>query len=333
MATQISRAENRLAEKTALLCPSCGWPVGSAPLEMMGASSLFACANCDLHFWHPCALQDATWHEAVYQGRDASLPPLEPGHRFFLADPHAPRGGTLLDVGCGVGNFLQAARGAGYEVTGIELNRNAVRFAQERLGLREVYPLALEQFTHKFPGRKFDVVTFFEVLEHQDRPREFLEQIRLRLTPGGHVALSVPNRNRWQKGRETLDYPPNHLTRWSPRALVNFLSAVGLEVLSLREEPLGVKRAASVMSSGLRTGLAQKIAGENPPTPSDLAGLEPQALEAAIERVRSRRHRLSARLAQMKNYALIPAALAALPYLRWRKYRGLYLYCLAKQKE
>ena len=79
---------------------------------------------------------------------------------------------------------------------------------------------------------------------------------------GGYISLSVPNRGRWQKGVETLDYPPNHLTRWSPLALRNFLEKNGFEVLSMKEEPLNIRRAAQVLSMGLRTGLVAKIAGE-----------------------------------------------------------------------
>ena len=83
-------------------------------------------------------MPDANWYERMYGGRDEELLPLEPGHKYFLADPRAPLSGELLDIGCGTGNFLAAARDAGYSVTGIELDRNAARFAKERLGLQRV---------------------------------------------------------------------------------------------------------------------------------------------------------------------------------------------------
>ena len=313
-------------------CPACGAPSNRPALEIFHSASLYECTECDLHFWHPAAMPDAAWHERTYQDRDQTAMPLEPGHRFFLSDPKAPKNGRLLDVGCGVGNFLAAARHAGFEVTGIELNQNAIRFARKNYGLREVFAIRPEEFHSVHPGETFDVVTFFEVLEHQDDPQGFLNVAQQCLANGGYIALSVPNRSRWQKGVETLDYPPNHLTRWSPLALRNFLERNGFEVLSMKEEPLTIHRAAEVLSMALRTGLVTKIAGERPPTPSDLAAMAPAEVERAMERMtHATGHRLASRLVAWKKSAMIPAATLLLPFLRMRGFTGLYLYCLARE--
>jgi SAM-dependent methyltransferase len=278
-------------------------------------------------------MPDASWYEAAYQGRDQTAMPLEPGHRFFLSDPKAPKSGRLLDIGCGVGNFLAAARDAGFDVVGIEMNQNAVRFAQEHYGLRNISAMRPEEFLAAQPQAKFDVVTFFEVLEHQENPQGFLDVAMECLTDQGHIALSVPNRNRWQKAPDTLDYPPNHLTRWSPSALRSFLERNGFEILSLREEPLTVLRVAHVLSTGLRTGLVSRVAGERPPVLAELAEKNPEEMQWTMARVeRSAGHRLAARLASWKNFLLVPVAGSLLPFLRLRGYAGLYLYCLARMK-
>jgi len=314
-------------------CPACGALAGTNPEEVFHHSSRYACSGCDLHFWHPVSMPDAAWHEAAYQGRDQTAMPLEPGHLFFLSDPKAPKRGRLLDLGCGVGIFLAAARDAGFEVTGIDLNQNAVRFSRERYGLRDVSAMRPADFLATRAKEKFDVVTFFEVLEHQEDPQGFLNVAKECLADEGFLAVSVPNRNRWQKGIETLDYPPNHLTRWSPRALRNFLERNGLEVLTMQEEPLGIRRAAQVLSSGLRTGLVSRVAGERPPTLADLADMEPKGMEQTIKRVgESFGHRLARRLVGWKNLTLMPAAGLMLPILRLRGATGLYLYCLARRK-
>src|SRR5882724_11066762 len=167
----------------AALCPACDEPVGNPALENYGKYKRFACAACGLEFWEPREMPDARWYEQIYDGRDEELLPLEPGHKYFLEDAAAPRDGELLDIGCGTGNFLAAARDAGYGVTGIELDRNAARFAKERLGLPRVLPLTISEFAEQHAEERFDVVTFFEVLEHQAAPVEFLQKVKACVRP------------------------------------------------------------------------------------------------------------------------------------------------------
>jgi SAM-dependent methyltransferase len=316
------------------LCPGCGRAADGSPLEVLHGSSLYACAGCDLHFWHPVAMPDAAWYETAYQGRDGVAMPLEPGHIFFLSDAKAPKTGRLLDLGCGVGNFLAAARDAGFDASGVEFNQNAVRFAQQHYGLRNVFALRPEDFRAAHQDEQFDVITFFEVLEHQQDPQRFLDVAKDCLAGVGFLALSVPNRDRWQRNMESLDYPPNHLTRWSPRALRNFLERNGFQILSMRQEPLGLRRAAQVLSTYLRTGMVSRVAGEQPPTLADLAEMDSKEMQRTLTRLKeSPGHRWAVRLARWKNLALLPVAGLLLPYLRLRGRTGLYLYCLARRNQ
>src|SRR5271169_6817325 len=103
------------------LCPGCNEMSRGAAAERYGKYERFACSACGLEYWEPREMPDARWYEQMYGGRDEKLLPLEPGHKYFLTDPLAPGKGELLDIGCGTGNFLAAAREAGYGVTGIEL--------------------------------------------------------------------------------------------------------------------------------------------------------------------------------------------------------------------
>jgi len=318
-------------ESQVRVCPSCGAGVSGAPLEISHESQLFACHACGLHFWHPVHRPDALWYEAAYQQRDETEMPLEPGHRYFLKDPRAPKRGRLLDLGCGVGNFIAAARDAGFDVTGVELDPAAARFAQQHYGLASVFVMRLEEFLAARPKNCFDIVTFFEVLEHQENPQAFLDVAKQLLAPAGYIALSVPNRCRWQKGTDPLDYPPNHLTRWSPGALRAILERNGFEILSLCEQPLGILRAAQVLSMGFRTGLIPRVAGGPPPTLADLGQLDTEQVRATVARVAAqRRHRIAAALARSKNLAMVPLAALFLPFLRLRGCKGLYLYSLAR---
>ena len=60
---------------------------------------------------------------------------------------------------------------------------------------------------------------------------DFVLLVKQCLKNEGFIALSVPNRERWQKVPDVLDYPPNHLTRWNVPSLTSLLTAQGFEIL------------------------------------------------------------------------------------------------------
>jgi SAM-dependent methyltransferase len=275
-------------------------------------------------------MPDARWYEQMYGGRDEKLLPLEPGHKYFLGDPMAPGRGELLDIGCGTGNFMAAARATGYAVSGTELDRNAARFAKEKLGLPRVLGLTVSEFAEKYTGEQFDVVTFFEVLEHQASPVEFLQKVKSCVRPGGYIALSVPNRERWLTGPDVLDYPPNHFLRWNTRSLRSLLSGQGFEILSVKEQPAGVVHTAQMINMSLRTGLSVKSARNTAVSFRDVMQMAPGEAAAALQAAPTARQRVVQFLGRLKYMACLPMAVAAYPYIRMRRYKGTYLYFLAR---
>jgi SAM-dependent methyltransferase len=278
-------------------------------------------------------MPDARWYEQMYGGRDQNVLPLEPGHKYFLADPLAPGSGALLDIGCGTGNFLAAARDKGYRVTGIELDRNAARFAKEKLNLQNIFPLTISEFSEQYPDESFDVVTFFEVLEHQAAPVEFLQKIRSCVRAGGLIALSVPNRERWMSGPDVLDYPPNHFLRWSAGSLRKFLGAQGFEILSVREQPAGIAYTAQMINVALRTGMTRPAEGEASASFRDVMQMAPEQAEAVLQAKPTTGRRAMEMLGRIKHAACFPLAVAAFPYVRMRGYKGTYMYCLARKRD
>jgi SAM-dependent methyltransferase len=317
----------------ACICPACQAPSRELAIERYGKYERFACGVCGLQFWEPREMPDARWYEQMYGGRDQNVLPLEPGHKYFLADSLAPGGGTLLDIGCGTGNFLAAARTAGYQVTGIELDRNAARFAKENLDLQRVLPLTIADFSKQYPEERFDVVTFFEVLEHQAAPMEFVERIRSCVRSLGLIALSVPNRERWTTGPDVLDYPPNHFLRWSTGSLRKFLSAQGFEILTIREEPASIAYAAQMINMALRTGMTQPAAGEASASFRDVMQMAPDEAEVVLQARPALGRRTMQMLGRIKHAACFPLAVMAVPYVRVRGYKGTYMYCLARRRD
>jgi 2-polyprenyl-3-methyl-5-hydroxy-6-metoxy-1,4-benzoquinol methylase len=98
--------------------------------------------------------------------------------------------GHLLDVGCAFGTFLEFAKDRGWDVKGIEVSPYSSRFAREKRGL-DVTTGTLA--TSNFGKEEFDLVTFWDVLEHVTDVKENLQRASRVLKPGGYVILTTDN--------------------------------------------------------------------------------------------------------------------------------------------
>lgn len=222
-------------------CPGCGHRSRAPVVGRRGGYRLLRCGSCDLVFAGPMSVPDGFYR---HYEEDTNIWRWEFG--AFL-DRRLCAGGRLLDVACGDGTFLLRAREAGYEVTGLDASEHRIPRAQAR-GLPRIVCGTAERFAGTWAGR-FDVVTCFHTLEHAADPSAFLAVLCRFARPGGLIVLGVPNAQRFvaRLRHEAWDYPPHHLTRWTPRSMQVFLQRQGLVVRevaneTLRIENLGVAR-------------------------------------------------------------------------------------------
>jgi SAM-dependent methyltransferase len=188
-----------------------------------------------------CAVCDGTsarvvWRENGYEGRACAcgtvytvpapvhdvVDPTIDGHlESYYAAParrrvrwlvrHRPRG-RLLEIGCGEGHLLVAARAAGYGVAGLEPDPARARRAAARAGVPVACAL-LE--TWRPDGARFDIVYHCDLLSHFAEPVAALRTMTGLLAPGGVLAFEVgllggiaPH---WYRRLGTLGYPQH---RW-----------------------------------------------------------------------------------------------------------------------
>ncbi len=96
---------------------------------------------------------------------------------------------TLLDVGCGTGDFLEIALQNNWKVTGIEPNDQARAIANKKTR-NAVFNL--EQLA-TFKPQSFDVITLWHVLEHLPNLEEHIARFKTLLKPDGLLLIAVPN--------------------------------------------------------------------------------------------------------------------------------------------
>lgn len=327
-------------------CPACGGEIGSEVIDIYNGYKLYHCHACDLMFWHPMKSAASEWYEAFY-GAPIDLTPHKPAQVLWaqnqcLKDIPA-QGGRLLDIGCGVGDFLFVAQKSGYSVTGIDFSPKFIEIARQRFGFEEVYPWTLEDFVAKKPDTKYDVITFFELLEHLDNVGDFLQLVKTRLKSGGYVACSVPDRDRWRFLSKWLlshvsqerDYPPHHLTRWNPDALANFFNSYGFSIQAIKREPPIFRSLRSLGYGGwlvsselgiqkLGIVFAKRVGGEG----ANQASILPRSILGTIKGIVIRWG------GKLYYEALVPLlGLVMLPLWLLLRRQGASIYLIATMKE
>jgi 2-polyprenyl-3-methyl-5-hydroxy-6-metoxy-1,4-benzoquinol methylase len=141
----------------------------------------------------------------------------------------------ILDVGCGWGLALQFFKEKGYSCYGFDPAIEAVDYACKKgLNVKHAGLKSIDVFE----GKKFDIISLFNVLEHMSDPVQVVEQVKKILKKDGILVIDVPNEfNQFQtSGRDTHNLndwwiaPPNHLNYFSKDSLVNLLQKLDFEV-------------------------------------------------------------------------------------------------------
>lgn len=136
-------------------------------------------------------------------------------------------GRTVLDLGCRTGVLTQHYA-PGNRVTGVDVDRDALGRAAERLGIETVWADVEEGLP--FDDDAFDVVVAGELLEHLADPSSAVAHVRRVLRPGGRFVGSVPNAFRLKSrvayalGKYPADWDPTHLQLFTPDALRRLLA-------------------------------------------------------------------------------------------------------------
>ncbi|NEU83752.1 glycosyltransferase [Nostoc sp. UIC 10630] len=99
----------------------------------------------------------------------------------------------VVDFGCATGYFAQLLSRKGCIVTGVEINLDAAKVAEQYCKEVIVADLDFVSVTEILPSQEFDVAVFGDVLEHLRNPWKVLEETKQILKKDGYVIASIPN--------------------------------------------------------------------------------------------------------------------------------------------
>ena len=175
------------------------------------------------------------WHQAYLQEKDSLLARFD---KRLQEIEKRKKPGKILDIGCAAGFFLESAQKHGWQVYGIDTNKEAINHCQKLVESSRLFQGTLEKAN--FKPNFFDVITLFEVLEHMPDLQAFLAETKRILKPQGLLALNVPNRAGVVSrllGQHWFDYKRlQHLYFFSPQTLKMVLKKNDFKIIFEKQE-------------------------------------------------------------------------------------------------
>jgi SAM-dependent methyltransferase len=231
-------------------CPLCGGPTDAAfavtdrnraitrrsfPYRRCRACASYFLADvpADLGRYYPAEyyeLPDAAALDDLAAGEWPKLELLAPagGH------------GRLVEIGAGFGVFARAARGAGYAVTAIEMDRRCCAYLESVVGVEAIESDRPQEALATLPPSR--AIALWHALEHLPDPWAVLAAAAANLESGGVLAVAVPNPQALQfrllRGRWAHVDAPRHLYLIPAATLTRQAAALGLERLALTTSDL-----------------------------------------------------------------------------------------------
>ena len=148
----------------------------------------------------------------------------------------------ILDIGCGIGYFLEEAIKKDWEVYGTEFTDEAMNICSSK-GIK--MQRGILNPNNYEPGY-FDVITSFEVIEHINNPVEEANNIYSLLRKKGIFYFTTPNfrsfsKNLLKENWNIISYP-EHLSYYTPKTITKILKQAGFKKLSIKTTGISLTR-------------------------------------------------------------------------------------------
>lgn len=143
----------------------------------------------------------------------------------------APATDHFLDVGCGVGHYLELARKHFKQIYGIEPSESSAHIAKDK-GFH-----IIQDYFHDKIGldAEFDVITMIEVLEHVEAPLELVTLASKFLKEDGILLIEVPNGQRIVSNQLFYNLCTDHIQYFSIPSLAAMAQLAGMQMITVRE--------------------------------------------------------------------------------------------------
>lgn len=155
-------------------------------------------------------------------------------NKFNIAVGNKQSAVRILDIGCGVGDFLNYAKEKGCKITGIEPNDDARKIAEKKLNTKVFSPAELENL----PDNSFDIITMWHVLEHVADLKTEIHHLQRLLKNDGRLILALPNYKsfdaEYYKDKWAAYDVPRHLNHFSRTSIENIFKETKFQLTDIK---------------------------------------------------------------------------------------------------
>jgi 2-polyprenyl-3-methyl-5-hydroxy-6-metoxy-1,4-benzoquinol methylase len=261
----ILKAKDKSGYVSQEVCPVCASSKRTLEITLVEGLRIYQCSNCTLAYVDPFPVNSSDIYEKTYF--DKSLVSYDQMRSYRIQRFGVERinlikkfipSGKLLDIGCGVGWFLEAAKSEGFEIYGQEISSELADYTSESLGIKV--------FTEEISNikQKFDVITMFDLIEHVMDPKKLILESKALLNPGGIIVAFTPNFDSLgiQLLRETssLICPPAHLTYFTKKSVEKLAMDSGLELVHLETKGMDIGDIHAYFNHLGKTEAAEELA-------------------------------------------------------------------------
>ncbi len=163
---------------------------------------------------------------------------------------------SILDIGCGTGDFLLTCQKTNFLITGIEPNQKAKKLTSSKVNA-EIY-----SDISKITSQKFDCITMWHVLEHVPNLEEYISKLKQLLKPNGILFIAVPNYKSFDAdyyGKFWAAYDvPRHLWHFSQKSISVLFRKENMKVIKTIPMPFD-SFYVSILSERYKTGKSNSL--------------------------------------------------------------------------
>lgn len=230
-----------------ITCPICG-SLEIIFFHVKNNYNIYSCKNCEAGFVFPTPgdlknIYTKGYFKSEnrnsghgYVNYDKDKEPMRIIFENYLKEAEKlMTGRRIFDIGTATGYFLDLAKKRGWETYGSDISSYATETARRR-----GHEVIVGDLANIKINKKFNVVTLWDVLEHLEDPKKYLEIANGILEDGGILFINTVNiRSVWARlmgKRWHLIVPPEHLFYFSPKSLRILLKNSGFTLLSMRSQ-------------------------------------------------------------------------------------------------